>query len=226
MSTILDALKKAKDTPPPKESVDAQREILSAKSHDYLATASTSPDDSLRTMRLLVIGLAVIVFLLLLTVILLAVNMGKSPEPQQPATIAQTTATPTPNPTPVPTPQPTPQPTAAATAATPAAQPPAVVHVHFPSPTPSSAPKATPEPTPVPTATPTPVPSANQSEELQKDFRALKLQGIFWVADDPSAIINGKDVSTGDIIGDQFKVTKIDPESVTLEAQGKEFILR
>ncbi len=218
MSTILDALKKAKDTPPPKESVDAQREILSGKSHDYLATAPSSSDDSMRMLWMAVIGLGITVVLLLGVIVAMQVWGGsETPTAQQPA-IVNTTPIPTPIPTPDPTPAPTPTPTPAQVA------PPAVVHVHLPPM--MQTPQATPAPTatPSPTPSPTPTPQAKSPDLMQK-VRALTLQGILWDEDEPMALINGKTMSAGTTIGDELKVLRIEKDKVVIEGAGQTFEL-
>lgn len=46
MSTILDALRKAKNAPQPEKPVDARREVLNEKSHDYLAQVPGEESDN------------------------------------------------------------------------------------------------------------------------------------------------------------------------------------
>ncbi len=218
MSTILDALKKAKDTPPPKESVDAQREILSNNSHDYLATVPSSRDDTTRLLWVAVTGLAVSVVILLgIIVTMLVFGDTETHAPQQPVVIAPTPEA-TVSPTVSPTPALTPIPTQAQAA------PPAIVHVHLPSmqtPQATPAPTATPSPTPIPTATPE-IPVA----DLKAKIRSLKLQGILWDEKEPMALINGKTVSPGTTLADdELKVLRIEKDKVVLEGGGQTFEL-
>jgi hypothetical protein len=54
---------------------------------------------------------------------------------------------------------------------------------------------------------------------------ALKLSGILWDETKPAAIIDDNIVSVGDKIGDR-KVTRITKDTVVLEENGEEYILR
>jgi hypothetical protein len=55
-------------------------------------------------------------------------------------------------------------------------------------------------------------------------FPTLKLQGIFYSANNPSAMINGRNLSPGQqILG--ARVIKIEPEAVTLDWKGEEHML-
>lgn len=75
--------------------------------------------------------------------------------------------------------------------------------------------------TPAPVTKPA-TPSAVASNDGAKE---LKLQGIFFSAEDPSAIINGKLVRNSDRIG-AVKIEAIRPDSVVIESQGQRRVLR
>jgi hypothetical protein len=68
--------------------------------------------------------------------------------------------------------------------------------------------------TPAPPTPPPPIPAP-----IKVDFPPLKLQGIFFRATNPSALINGKTVFAGDYIGD-VKVVAIERQRVKVELEG------
>lgn len=67
---------------------------------------------------------------------------------------------------------------------------------------------------PAPPTPPPPIPAP-----IKVDFPPLKLQGIFFRATNPSALINGKTVFAGDYIGD-VKVVAIERQRVKVELEG------
>ena len=77
MSTILDALRKAKQTPPEK-SVDARREILSPQTHDYLAAAPSPIEDEVRFLKLMVVGAVSMVALLSVILVVVMLKGGNN----------------------------------------------------------------------------------------------------------------------------------------------------
>ena len=96
---------------------------------------------------------------------------------------------------------PVPPPPAAAVSTTPPAPKPTI-----PNPPPASTP---PEVNPVPAPAPAPV-----------TFPALKLQGIIYVASNPSALINGRTLYIGETI-EAVRVVRVERESVVLEFGGQ-----
>ncbi len=81
MSTILDALRKAKEAPR-KDSVDARHEILSGDMHDYLATVPDNPEDQLRFMKRLMAVSAIAILLLTTAVAFLLLRGPRSAAPE------------------------------------------------------------------------------------------------------------------------------------------------
>ena len=77
MSTILDALRKAKQAPT-QDSVDARPEIISGASHNYLATVSDSPATQLQNLKMIVIVAGgIIAFLFILVIVLFAIVLRR-----------------------------------------------------------------------------------------------------------------------------------------------------
>ena len=132
-----------------------------------------------------------------------------------PASITQTPE-PTPGPSPTPGPTPTPKPTPSKTAppvrtpVTPPAGKPAVPLIPRPTPTPKPASKQTPAP-PQP-----PVPMPLRSEFQQPEEYSIKLDGVMWDDKNPSALINGRIVGTGQNV-DGWTVVKITKEYVEMK---------
>lgn len=83
MSTILDALRKAKEAPPKGAAAEPRREILSMRTHDYLATASSPDEDRLRLLRWLIAAVAAVAVLLgvLVAVVLTRGGGARSAQP-------------------------------------------------------------------------------------------------------------------------------------------------
>ena len=70
MSTILDALRKAR-TEPPQGRVEARDEILRTQTHDYLATVPENPHDEVRVLRRLVYLSGALILLLVFVLVAL-----------------------------------------------------------------------------------------------------------------------------------------------------------
>ena len=70
----------------------------------------------------------------------------------------------------------------------------------------------------------TPAPVSAPAVASKPEFPALKLQGIFYRASDPSVLINGRTLLIGDSV-EQAKILKIERESVTLEWNGQTKVL-
>lgn len=282
MSTILDALRKSKEAPP-KDAATAEprREILSNRSHDYLATVSSPVEDRLRLLRWLIAGVVVVAVLL---VVLLAVvltrggglrnvpssaerstpvesgNVGAPPAaplaaasllvaatPAAAAPTASALATASSVPTPAPRPQ------------SPTAELRLVVVSGTPEPASAPSPRASSALTTVPGAAaagstlpppltgvsaddlPQPVPltpgsvlvaparaAAGASEPPRNDpasiMAAMKLDGIIFDKRDPVAMINGRMLRPGGMVG-SARVVKILPDSVILRIDGQEVSL-
>ncbi|HBF34110.1 TPA: hypothetical protein DDW35_06065 [Candidatus Sumerlaeota bacterium] len=211
MSTILDALRKAKQAPT-RDSVDARPEIINGTSHDYLATAPDSPETQLRNLRTIVmIAGCAIAFLFLLVIILLSVvfhKMGAVPAPlsSNNSTIQSTQSLPAEPVEPavaVATPQPTP----------------IVVYIAAPTPAPTPAVTAAPVAPPV-VATPA------LEFPVQAPSEALELRGILWDETSPMAMINGKSVLEGAIVSG-YTIKTIQKSSVTvISPNGEESTLK
>jgi hypothetical protein len=77
---------------------------------------------------------------------------------------------------------------------------------------------AAPVPTPTPVAAPG-VPAALEPKP-PRTFPAVKLQGIAYRKERPSALINGKTMFVGEHVG-EAKIIAIDPSRVTLEIEGE-----
>jgi hypothetical protein len=226
MSTILDALRKAKQSPQ-QESVDARHEILSERTHDYLATAPGSrPDNQLRFLRAIVWAAAVVIVALAgVIVFMLASPRRGTQETRETAgaapvqTPVETPATPrAAAPTPRPVIQETPRPTR-----------PALIVIATPQPTPPSR-------VPLSTAlrdasvtsedaTTTASLESGPSTSSGEGVESLRLAGILWDSTDPMAMINGRPVRKGsEIAGGQ--VTAINKDSVVIVVNGREYVLR
>jgi MSHA biogenesis protein MshK len=74
-----------------------------------------------------------------------------------------------------------------------------------------------------PTA-PAAVPAPAVGADAGAGFPELRLQGIYYRLNRPSALINGETVEIGDHLGDA-KVIKIERRSVTLERGGQRKVL-
>jgi len=70
----------------------------------------------------------------------------------------------------------------------------------------------------------TPAPTATVANPPVAVNGPLKVQGIFYTAKNPAAVINSKMVHVGDQVGDA-KVIAIDKDSVTLESDGRKKVL-
>ena len=80
--------------------------------------------------------------------------------------------------------------------------------------------------TPSPSVTPpvSPAPATTVATTPVVPNGPLKVQGIFYTAKNPAAVINTKMVHVGDQVGDA-KVIAIDKDSVTLESDGRKKVL-
>lgn len=66
--------------------------------------------------------------------------------------------------------------------------------------------------------------SAERSESTESAQAPLKVQGIFFRTNDPSAIINGQTVFVGDRVG-KARITAIEKQSVTVEIAQQKKVL-
>jgi type IV secretory pathway VirB10-like protein len=226
MSTILDALRKAKAMPA-KESVDARREILSSDTHDYLAVAPDNPDDRLRAMKMAVGAAIVVIILLLAAVVVLLFRSpgGEASVDQTAALDLSAQASPTPSPvealaapiSPPPPPVATPPPDQSA--------------VPIIAPTPQEQP----EPPAVAVAPPAPAPRSAAESRADREARRARAEALIGsmtvtgiiMGEDSSAmaIIDGQFVKKGSLIGGA-RVVKIGRNSVVLSIEGEEYTLR
>ncbi len=144
-------------------------------------------------------------------------------EPINPEPMAEAVA-PAPDPAAPPAPAEPSAPSAPSAPLTPAAEAIVAAAPAAPAPAETPAPEATaaPKTEAAPTAVATPQPISVSAEDLA--FNDLKLQGIFYSADNPSAIINGKLKRVSERVAD-FRVLDISPTSVTLEYQNHRRIL-
>jgi HD-like signal output (HDOD) protein len=104
----------------------------------------------------------------------------------------------------------------------PVAAPPVAVETPPPAkPAPAPAPVATPPPTPAPVAVATPAPPpVVQPSPTQLALNNLRLQGIFYSAGSPSALINGKLTYVNQWVGN-CRVLAINTTSVTFECDNQ-----
>jgi hypothetical protein len=84
---------------------------------------------------------------------------------------------------------------------------------------PAPIPAAAPVTAPTPNATPIALPAALEPKPA-RTFPPVKLQGIAYRKERPSALINGKTMFVGEHVG-EAKIIAIDPSSVTLEIEGE-----
>lgn len=104
---------------------------------------------------------------------------------------------------------------------------PSPVKIEVPEPTPTVAVAPAPTPTPEPTVTPAPQPVVAKTEPVvppKPTFPELKLQGIFYRLNNPTALISGKNVHVGELV-QGVKVMAIERNSVTLEMKGERRVL-
>lgn len=215
MSTILNALRKAKQFPQ-QESVEARHEILSERSHDYLATVPGAPEGQLRFLRIAVLSAAAVILGLMIVIVLLIVSGRRGPEGDLGGNNAgqagMTALLPTPSPPPAQREE----------TATPAVRRVEIV-------------VATPQPTPVAPKVSPPVPAradSGTSPSLEgvspgavESVENLRLVGIAWDSTDPMAMINGRAVREGSEIAGGH-VRKINRDSVIIIVNGREYTLR
>jgi len=227
MSTILNALRKAKQFPQ-QESVDARHEILSERSHDYLATVPGAPEGQLRFLRIAVLSAAAVILGLTVVIVLLIVSPRRGPEGDLEGNNAGQAGMTAPSPTPLPA---SAQKEETATPAVPRVE----IVVATPQPTPA-APKVSP---PVPAtvdAAPREAPGAGTdsgtspslegvSPRSVESIENLRLVGIAWDSTDPMAMINGRVVREGSEIAGGH-VRKINRDSVIIVVNGREYSLR
>ena len=233
MSTILDALRKAK-AEPPKNVVDARREILSDNTHDYLASAPGSSEGMLIVLK---IGIGVCVLVILaLGAIVLGMMKGREEATQPPAVVETREAANPPPSEPVRHVEPrryAAEPVVQVRLQRPLVVKPPLRAQESPTQQPVQAPAATPQeksppPTtiPVPTAIlmtrpqPAPAPHAGGPSPLGD----MKLQGIVWDEKSPMAMIDGKLLKQGSRIG-PAKVVRIESDAVVLRVDGREYVL-
>jgi hypothetical protein len=226
MSTILDALRKAKETSG-SNPVDARREILRPQTHDYLASVPDSPNKRSALFKLM-LGLAALVIVALTgVVIVLTIKLSRSEvgPARQPAIVE---ATPVATPSPVPVQavvQPAPSPAIGHDSGEPMA-------VSPPPPPIPLEPVATPAPTATPAraAKPTPPPKARTASRSENDggsaLNHVKIDGVFWDEKDPVVLINGEMMRVGSRIG-KAKIVRIRRDSsVVFEIDGKQHTVR
>jgi hypothetical protein len=226
VSTILDALRKAKQEPP-RTAVDASPEILRPQTHDYLATVpGAAPVDQVRRMRAILIAMVCVVFVLVVAVVALVVLLpGK--RSAAPETAERTQA-----------------PSASSTASAPvpapvATQPPREVLVTLAMPTLTPPlPTVTPTNVPEPSATPKSTKSKKKSSVTEtkspkstgtkrgtkKTLSQFHISGIIWDPNDPLALVNGEMLRVGSRLGGA-KVVKITPRSVIFEMDGEQYTI-
>ena len=274
MSTILDALRKAKEAPPKEAAAEPRREILSARTHNYLATVGPSADeDRVRLLRWLVAGVVAVAVLLaaLLTVVLMHGGAIRNPRPAMRAEGVPEGTDPgagallapvTPAPSPVAAAPTVAAPTPAALAAASVAQAPTtrspaaegrlVVGAGTPEPAPAAADPTTADPEGASTLPPPltgvsaddlprPVPigssrvstapvraaataAAPRRTDPASVLASLKLDGIVFDKRDPVAMINGRMVRPGALMG-SARVVKILADSVIVRIDGAEYSL-
>jgi hypothetical protein len=246
MSTILDALRKAKQTPL-QNSVDARPEVLSGDAHNYLASIPDSPDSQLRNLRtILLVAGGVIVVLFALVIILLTVTLrkinsnsavaalpGKTVELAKSEAHAEPTAVPVVTPA-LPTPTPivvyiaTSTPAPASTPVSPVVVTPVPGGVLQPggAQTPAAAPTATVNINPTPVGVAATTDAAPFEFPVQPVTEALELRGILWDETSPMAMINGRTVQQGTVLGG-YTIKSIQKNCVIVVApNGEEKTLR
>jgi len=241
MSTILNALRKAREHPP-ENVVDARREILSNQSHNYLAQTPEYRGRQTFFLRSLVLVCVVVILALC------ALVVGLLTEWREPVDLPETDAAAVLEPL-------TPEPVSFVRVNPPVAESALRVTTVEPSvPTPESALIALPPqptdvlptpvpptpipPTPVPTiAEPTPIPvaparppdapsaaDASRQAENYEMLKNLRLQGIVWDGDSSMAMINGTLLRPGARIG-SAQVVRIERDAVILSVDGREYVL-
>lgn len=208
MSTILDALRKAKQTPP-EQSVDARREILSDHSHNYLATVPESSDSHVRfykTIVLLLTACLAFLIILLLVVLYLFNNYQRT--------------------------RPTPEPLESQATAPGTVHNPTAVQAIIPvaaAPTPQATPLPTPTPAPTPASTPTPTAtpaSPPLSPQALIAAPTLPVSGILWDKTDPLVMINGRTYREGATVAG-FIIKKINKDNIIVTtSMGENITLR
>lgn len=237
MSTILNALQKAKQAPQ-KESVDARREILSSEMHDYLAAVPDDPGARNVLLRRILIAASVLIGLLLVAVVVLLIQVMTSEPPAHagdaPLSDPSAAALPPPVQTPVlPTPTPAPaqpsggQESVVRIVVETSDPPPAVERDALETPLrfddpylPDGPPEI--EPEPVATLSPEDIQAAER-RRLRREVDALRITGIIVDADSqPMAMINGKTVGVGSRIGEAV-VQEIHDDRVVVEIDGETF---
>jgi hypothetical protein len=227
MSTILNALRKAKQFPQ-QESVDARHEILSERSHDYLATVPGAPEGQLRFLRIAVLSAAAVILGLTVVIVLLIVSPRRGPEGDLEGNNAGQAGMTAPSPTP------SPASAQREETATPAVRRVEIV-VATPQPTPV-APKVSPPAPATVDAAPREAPrvgaDSGTSPSLEgvspgavESIANLRLVGIAWDSTDPMAMINGRAVREGSEIAGGH-VRKINRDSVIIIVNGREYTLR
>lgn len=227
MSTILNALRKAKQFPQ-QESVDARHEILSERSHDYLATVPGAPEGQLRFLRIAVLSAAAVILALTVVIVLLIVSGRRGPEGDLEGNNAGQAGMTAPSPTP------SPASAQREETATPAVRRVEIV-VATPQPTPV-APKVSPPAPATVDAAPREAPrvgaDSGTSPSLEgvspgavESIANLRLVGIAWDSTDPMAMINGRAVREGSEIAGGH-VRKINRDSVIIIVNGREYTLR
>ncbi|NQU43456.1 hypothetical protein HQ520_09230 [bacterium] len=209
MSTILDALRKAKQVPA-QETVEPGRELLSERTHNYLA-ASGSSSDEVRFLKTLVWTTGgVIVLLIGVLVFLLFAVLG--PDGERVRAVSTS---------------PSDQTGSSLASAAPVST--VEIVVSTPAPVPSLVkseseviPPAEPTPGPTPSATPDP---ALVRMAAYREISGLKISGIYWDSEAPVALIDGRTVSEGAELG-SARVTAVNRDSVEITVRGEVFTLR
>jgi hypothetical protein len=64
-----------------------------------------------------------------------------------------------------------------------------------------------------------------EPEEVDRFLESLRIQGIVWNSDQPTAVINGSIVGVGGVVG-AAEVVVIGEDGVTLRYKGQETVLR
>ncbi len=246
MSTILDALRKAKEAPEPEKPVDARKEILSQSSHNYLAQTPVKDPFSKVPFLIGFIFLCVLVISGLL-IFILWLMLGQDDadvaeasqaesaivemEPE-PVVVREVLRVPVTEAKPAPAIE-LPGRDFAGVVAPPTTQAP-------PAPQVVPAQQVAPVPTrPIPPIVMTepevriapslPVAVRSSSDELYRatvnKLYDLEVSGIFWDEHNPVAMLGGKTIKVGSHVG-AAKVSAINRNSIVFEIDGQKFILR
>lgn len=222
MSTILNALRKAKSSPP-KDAVDARQEILSGTTHNYLAEVPEDAGKTVRNLKWVVAGSACIILMLG------AVVLGLLERDPASATAADARDQAPANPSPIPTPAP---PSEILKAEGPWNNVPVVSILNTPAPT--AAPSAVAPPSPTPQPPPARVaekPAAQEPstvarrETIIDRINSQRLEGIVWDKKNPMAMMGGRLLRVGTEI-ESATVVRILPDAVIFDILGEEYALR